>query len=278
MQGPSKKWQQPCVVEEERTSPQKGLKEDVVVVPPTHQIKITNGRLCVCVWESAWWGLASWFSNWRLKWPFIFPYSISAGFFERSVTFLAKLFFFLPNFVICSWRKGCWTIYLLLSHPGNEISLCMGFVCTRALTAMFALSVLTPNPLCKCPETRLSSSPSRLSLMETRSFHGDRESVTVNSPALSRADQINTGPRNRPMRMWMKNTNKKTTTKKPVRSASSRLMIYEETRDRDVNKWLDYINIYKYTYYMLYSLASHSTLTLHVNELLCGFYAGLHQG
>lgn len=48
MQGPSKKWQQPCVVEEERTSPQKGLKEDVVVVPPTHQIKITNGRLCVC--------------------------------------------------------------------------------------------------------------------------------------------------------------------------------------------------------------------------------------
>lgn len=277
MQGPSKKWQQPCVVEEERTSPQKGLKEDVVVVPPTHQIKITNGRLCVCVWESAWWGLASWFSNWRLKWPFIFPYSISAGFFERSVTFLANLFSFSPTLLFALDEKDvgpstcCYLILAMRFH-------CVWLVCTRALTAMFALSVLTPNPLCKCPETRLSSSPSRLSLMETRSFHGDRESVTVNSPALSRADQINTGPRNRPMRMWMKNTNKKTTTKKPVRSASSRLMIYEETRDRDVNKWLDYINIYKYIYYMLYSLASHSTLTLHVNELLCGFYAGLHQG
>lgn len=160
-----------------------------------------NERPSVCVWESAGWGLASWFSNWRLKWPFIFPYSISAGFFERSVTFLANLFFFLPTLLFALDEKDvgpstcCYLILAMRFH-------CVGFVCTRALTAMFALSVFNT-------ETRLSSSPSRLSLMETRSFHGDRESVTVNSPALSRADQINTGPRNRPMRMWMKNTNKK---------------------------------------------------------------------
>ncbi len=194
-----------CVEEEERTSPQKGLKEDVVVVPPTHQIKITNGRLC-CVRECRM-GLASWFSNWRLKWPFIFPYSISAGFFWTQRHFFWPTFFLSPHFV-CSWRKGCWTIYLLLSHPGNGVSLCGVCVYSSADCNVCPICFNT-EPSVQMPETRLSSSPSRLSLMETRSFHGDRESVTVNSPALSRADQINTGPRNRPMRMWTKNTNKK---------------------------------------------------------------------
>lgn len=129
-----------------------------------------------------------------------FLIQLAQGFLNAASLFWPSFFSFSPTLLFALDEKDvgpstcCYLILAMRFH-------CVWLVCTRALTAMFALSVLTPNPLCKCPETRLSSSPSRLSLMETRSFHGDRESVTVNSPALSRADQINTGPRNRPMRM-----------------------------------------------------------------------------
>jgi hypothetical protein len=78
-----------------------------------------------------------------------FLIQLAQGFFERSVTFFGQPFFFLHTlFALDEKDVGPSTCcYLILAMEFH----CVGFVCTRALTAMFALSVLTPSPLCKCP-------------------------------------------------------------------------------------------------------------------------------